>query len=322
MQMKKAIVFEGGGILGAAQPVIMKMLENSGAITPKDFSVFCGTSAGAINALGYSLNIPSNELIELWKGAKEKDLVPKYWWSFLRGKRKNNIDTFIEEKMFPLASNTISKNASCKDIYDATGNEFYSVAAVIQNYKGLIFGHDWNNIKASEAVKFSTSHPLVFDTNEFECPISGKVLDLSDGGIVQNCPVGILMDRNDIDEVICISLNFSENENVRYTNFLKVITKILEGIPVRNELFSYWMAQKKWKEKFRLINFQVDDAIDIFDVSKIPYIMDKAIEMKGAETILQQSFDEMFPFEKIAELEDRDMMDATIKILSVVGEKK
>jgi hypothetical protein len=103
---------------------------------------------------------------------------------------------------------------------------------------------------------------------------------LTDGGVVQNCPVIVLLDRPDVSEVLCVSLSSPGDSEAtgRITGFVDVMKSILNGMVLRNEFTSYMLGHNKWGEKFRVVNCQVGKDINIFDTDQIPYVMQEAKE--------------------------------------------
>lgn len=267
--MVKAICFEGGGILGAGQPSMLRALEDRKVYNPSEYTIFSGTSIGALNALMYALKLTTNQIIDVWKHAEEKKIMPKKRFSFT-GKRINLLKEFVEERI--LKVHGFPQDLTTKQLYEKFGNEFYSVAYVLQENKGVIFGHNQHDVRVSQAVKYSVSHPLKFDTNVYE--YNGKKYDLSDGGIIANCPVAVIGDRNDLDNIICLSV--TESGSVAYKRvegYIEVLKKIVEGTVSRNEFMTYAYANQRWGDKFQLWNVKLDKEVDIFDVSAIPYVM-------------------------------------------------
>lgn len=74
--MKTAWVQSGGGAAGSVQAGVIEALDQAGMRPQKIF----GTSAGALNAFGYS-NMGAAGLVDLWKSIKsEQDVFTGNWW--------------------------------------------------------------------------------------------------------------------------------------------------------------------------------------------------------------------------------------------------
>jgi len=286
---KKAIVFEGGGCLCAAQPVMLNNLHKRGIIDINDYDVFVGTSAGGLNAIGLGLGVSLDEMEHIWFTAEQKEIMPRKWFSPILKKRVNKIGDFVEEKL--LKPKGYTRYTTLGDIYSDTGKEIYTVATVLQNNKGIIFGHDWHDISIKDAGHFTVSHPIVFPTNMYVTKI-GSILDLTDGGVIQNCPTSVLAERTDIDEVLCVSVEGPETngKGKRYNSMISSLKRIVEGIVSRNEFVSYSVAFNRWGDNFKVWQCKMDNEIDIFEVKDIPYIMHQArifSTMGGPETMSQ-----------------------------------
>lgn len=267
--MSKAIVLPGGGVLCAAQPAMLQGLMNRDKIVLEEYTVFAGTSAGSMNALCLTIGMEIDHLVDLWQSIKEEEIMPKVWWSVFRGKRRNLIGKFVRERI--LKPNGYDTEITCKQLHDKTGKEFYAIATVLQNNKGIVFGHDWQDISVADACMYSVSHPLAFDSQSIT--INNITYDLTDGGVIQNAPVSLLIGRKDVTDVLCIDMANSFCTTERFTNFMSVIGRILSGTSNRNEALSYYIGFKTWGEKFKLWSCQFDKEVDIFDVKEIPYIM-------------------------------------------------
>ena len=270
----KALVFEGGGILACGQAALLHAFVSKGLINIKDFSVFVGTSGGAINAAALSLGFSIGDLVDLWIDSKEEDIMPKKSFFNFFGKRENKIDSFVSDKIIKKAG--YKPDTTVLGLYNFNKKELYTVATCLQNNKGIIFGHDYHNIPICNAVKFSTSHPIKFDTNTYE--YKGQVYDLTDGGLIQNCPVAVIANRSDIDEVVVISVSLSKDKETkkRYTSTFSVMERIISGVVERNEYMSYSYGSSIWKNKFKMINIVLDEDIDIFDMSVIAHIIERS----------------------------------------------
>lgn len=266
----KAIVFEGGGVLAAAQAEIIHALSTRKAINLEEYSIFVGTSAGAINALALAIRMDTSDIVKLWQTTKKEDIMPRSWWKVF-GKHENRLDMFVRERILP--SKHIPPTHTMQDLYAEDKTEFYTVATCLQNNKGVIFGHDWHNVDLGTAVKFTTSHPMKFNPNEYVH--NGITYDLSDGGLIQNCPVAVIANRTDLEEVLCISVSDRGRSVSRIKGWYDVLSSIVSGMVSRNEYMSYAFAESIWRERFKLIRCLVD-ARDIFDVDNIPSIMSQA----------------------------------------------
>lgn len=271
--MKNAILFEGGGILGSIHPVMLQEIFRIESFSLEDFSIFSGTSIGAINACFLICGYSVKELENLWKNAKEDEVIPKKWLSFVRG-RRNNIDNFL------LENNKLLKKypkINFKELYEETGKYLYTISTSLQHNRGLIFGKEYINIPVVQACKYSASHPLQFDPAIFINPKTKLTYYLTDGGIVENCPISPIFIHNDIENVISLATNCNAvKENIKY-NKINALKQIVKGIVPRNEFISYYNGFQKFQDKFYLYEALFPFDVDIFDFNLINRLM---IEVK------------------------------------------
>lgn len=278
----KVAIFEGGGVLGASTPILARRLREETGIDVSDFDVFGGSSIGALNGLVLSLGLSIEELYTLWCKVQEKDVMPKNWFSPFRGKRTNKLDQYVETL---LQDHGIDPNLTLHALQNQDPfKTFFSVATSLQTHKAVIFSPTspfTYSIRVADAVKYSVSHPVVFDPNYIDLGTLGEH-DLTDGGVISNCPVLALSDilKNEtIDQVVCFTnraYDKQKGRDKRYTSFTGVLSRVVSGLVERNEYTSYSLGFQLYGNRFGICDCQFSEDYDIFTTDNIPAIMREA----------------------------------------------
>jgi len=216
----KILSIDGGGIRGIIPAKIIseyedKMkLENPNYKIYEEFDLICGTSTGAILAIGLSLGIPAIELVKFYKDYA-RDIFPKWYFKILpQGARVLTTSIYSNKKL----------NQKLKEIFSkANGNIIpllydLKTKVCIPSYNGNVgeinvlktkhhadYTRDYK-IPAHDVALSSASAPVYFPPHSFEYDNhlgKGANINMIDGGIFANNPalIGILeaADKLDID---------------------------------------------------------------------------------------------------------------------------
>lgn len=197
-----AFALSGGGSRGALQAgALLALLERG--IRPQ---ILVGTSAGALNAAFLAID-PSLEraqqLVEIWSGARRKDLFPKtnleLWlnmaWNFVRGAdgflSTDRVRQFIEKNLPP----------EVRQFGEVKGARLYVTAADI-NWGVLYLWGDLPEGDLVEALLASSASPAIFP------PRFSAGHQLVDGAVVANVPASIAAAKG-ATEIYAINVGYA-----------------------------------------------------------------------------------------------------------------
>jgi len=214
------LVFEGGGVKGIAYIGAMSILEQRGILSK--IIRAGGTSAGAINALIFSLGYSVVEQREIMASTDFKAFMDDSW-GIIRDIRRlathfgwNKGDFFTEwigelinKKMgTPKATFADLKDSDCPDLYVIGTN-------LSTGYSEVFSAERYPKMELAKAVRISMSIPLFFAAVRY-----GDREDVYvDGGVMQNYPVKLFDREKYIDpdefEAMC-KTEYYNKENARF----------------------------------------------------------------------------------------------------------
>ncbi|MEI7511124.1 MAG: patatin-like phospholipase family protein [Candidatus Peregrinibacteria bacterium] len=189
--MPSALVLSGGGALGAAHIGVLKAVQNH-----YSFDTFAGVSAGAIVAAAYACGKSPEEIANILHSQNffslAFDFTPRNF-GILRGRKilsllekvfegKNFEDLLPEKQLF-------------------VGATDFSTGEQVILHSGSI----------AKAVRASLSIPLLFE------PFFHEGKWLVDGGISQNFPVDIVLDRFPQKEIIGVDVGTALHTNMDFS---------------------------------------------------------------------------------------------------------
>jgi len=223
--MIKNLVFEGGGVLGAAYGGSLQELESRKILSQIDR--VAGTSAGAITATLVALKYTAQEITDIINNANFNSFVhdsifTEMAFPFDGGLHTgNNLRIWIEGL---IAKKTCSAKSTFKQLHDLGFLDLKIVGANLTLEREEIFSYDTTpDMIVSDAVRISMSIPFYFDYVKKNCSscsdkakLNCKSKDtciLVDGGLFWNYPVGIF-DSGDIlnPETLGFRLGKSDQE--------------------------------------------------------------------------------------------------------------
>lgn len=245
---KWGLALGGGGLRGAANIGVLKVLEGEGVIP----DVLSGTSAGAIVASLYCSGLSAKDierrildligtdpegLGEVWEtnglfsSARDRFsfvIGGKFPKSFIRaifnikglmsGERvEKTLDRVLEQKTFNEVTRPLAVEAV--DLHTAELVAFVTPGSIREDLKtrDLVYIYD---AKLSEAVRASISVPVLFVPKEYK----GRYL--VDGGVKDNVPVGILRQMG-AKVVVAVDLG-KPGPSGEYDNVLSILIRSLE----------------------------------------------------------------------------------------------
>lgn len=193
-QKFKILVIDGGGIKGLYSASVLAELEKCYNIRLTDyFDLICGTSTGGLLALGASLGIPMEEIVnfyikrgpEIFSEKRPKSFLKKYWLKFKQALlcskyrqqplKKALIDVFQDKKLKD------SNNLICIPSID------------INVGRARVFKKDYDNLRTDDELSYvdvalaTTAAPTYFPIHE----ICGA--QYVDGGIWANNPIEVAL---------------------------------------------------------------------------------------------------------------------------------
>lgn len=195
----EAIALEGGAMLGQTYTGFKQRLEVHG-IEPRRLA---GTSAGAINALLWTLGLTAAEQRELqektdWSAWARSGAVRGFFRT-LAGRGINSIEPAREWLTALLEKRGLGAEINFRDLATATGRDLTVVVTrFVQRGEKLaaepfvISAHHAPEVKVREAVLASMAIPLFYPPIPLE--IAGKVWRCIDGGVSYNHPIDVWPD--------------------------------------------------------------------------------------------------------------------------------
>lgn len=266
----KILAIDGGGIRGIIPAKVLAEYElemkhrDANYSLYKEFNLICGTSTGAILAIGIGLGIPVIELVNFYK-VFAKEIFPQWYFKILpQGARVLATSIYSNKKLrqklkevYSKANNGIPpllndlKTKVCIPTYNGNLGEIN----ILKTKHHVDYTRDYK-LPAHEVALSSASAPVYFPPHSFEYSNefgSGVNINMIDGGIFANNPalIGILEAADKLD------INFSKIKVVSIgTGKGKQIIK-RSWVPKN---FWYWFVPKP-----RLLEMILDSQSQITD---------------------------------------------------------
>ncbi|WP_170878427.1 CBASS cGAMP-activated phospholipase [Daejeonella lutea] len=205
----RILSIDGGGIRGLIPAKILAELESQLSIADPNkklydyFDLICGTSTGAILAIGVALGIPAKDLVKFYK-EHAKAIFPK-WYFFSRQAKALISPIYSNKQLRRLLKDTYSRTNNGRDpllndmktkvcIPSFNGNTGEINILKTKHHKD--YTRDYK-LPAYEVALSSASAPVYFPPNSFTYDNelgSGFNINMIDGGIFANNPslIGLL----------------------------------------------------------------------------------------------------------------------------------
>lgn len=187
---KKALILSGGGARGAYQAGVFRYLQE------QDYhpDVICGTSVGAINAVGIASGRTSEQIVQLWKKIEARKIMHISFWKYFKD--------IIRRKFTPVADPTplrllLNEQMQYSHLQQPDAPQVYISAVNILTSEVRYFT---NAEITMDHVMASASIPLVFPWQM----IDGT--PYWDGGIMANTPILPAIEQ-EVDEIIVVFLS-------------------------------------------------------------------------------------------------------------------
>ena len=214
------LALSGSGVIGLAYIGALEIIAEK--LQPiSEFKQIVGTSVGSILAIMCALHYSPAEMKQIILDLDLKELADNKIYSlnlgiadilklvvFHKGYGCNS-GNFLQNWVDGLIKEKVGKsNATFADLKNAQKfADIYITAANISKHEMTVFSaQDTPDIVISEAVRASTSVPILFDAME----IRGNIY--VDGGIYDNYPINIFSE--DLDNVLGISFNEHPMKNI------------------------------------------------------------------------------------------------------------
>lgn len=182
--MKKVLTLDGGGVRGLYSAIILQRIEKDcGVNIHHFFDLIVGTSTGSILASAIALNIPLEEISELYIN-ESKNIFKKRWFSlcgmYKSKYKKEGLNNLLKKKFGqkklkdidkPLM--IISSNLLENSVYIYKSNYLSKIEGYTRDGETLL----------SQAILSSCSAPTYFDPHKIK-----ENIFLCDGGIWANNP--------------------------------------------------------------------------------------------------------------------------------------
>lgn len=238
--MEKAfniLSIDGGGIRGIIPAKLLSELERTlQEKTGKKhlyehFDLICGTSTGAILAIGLSLGVPASELMDFYKNYA-RIIFPKWYLKILPSKSRVLVSSIYSskqlrrklEEVFTTANNgklpliNDLKTNICIPTFNGNEGEIN----VLKTKHNPEYNRDFK-LPAHEAALASASAPVYFPPHSFTYSNEfgkGHLINMIDGGIFANNPalIGVLeaTDKlhNPIDSIKLLSIGTGRGKHI------------------------------------------------------------------------------------------------------------
>lgn len=207
----KILSIDGGGIRGLIPAKVLAELERElGDENPdfrlyQEFDLICGTSTGAILAIGIALGIPARELVDFYK-QYAKEIFPKWYFKILpqnarilattlysnKNLRQKLKDTFSKANGGDIPLMNDLKTKICIPSFNGNLGEIN----ILKTKHHEVYTRDYK-LPAHEVALASASAPVYFPPHSFSFDNEfgkGTNVNMLDGGIFANNPslIGIL----------------------------------------------------------------------------------------------------------------------------------
>ena len=210
--MIKNLIFEGGGVLGAAYGGALQELDERNIY--RNIEKTAGTSAGAITATLVALKYTPKEITDIICNADfhsfvNDGILSELWFFFNKGLHTGK--NFVIWMELLIHNKTGIKNITFRQLHDSGGyRDLYIVGSNLTYGIEEIYSYENSpDMVISEAVRTSMSIPFYFDYVEKKCTTCGQKSKykcnsiskciLVDGGLYWNYPVGIFDNGDNIN---------------------------------------------------------------------------------------------------------------------------
>lgn len=188
--MERALILSGGGARGAFQVGVLKFLEETGWKP----DLICGTSVGAINAVGLGCGMNPDQLAHIWKTYNRRKitrLTPKnFILSFFSGRR---FDPFMKtEHLRAMLEEHVNL-----DVLRKSKTEIIITAINMATSQLTYFSH---RVITVDHIMASSAMPMAFPWQY----IDGE--PYWDGGLIANTPVIPALERG-VKEIVAVLLS-------------------------------------------------------------------------------------------------------------------
>lgn len=235
----KNLVFEGGGVKGAAYVGSMQVLDEKGILP--NITRVGGTSAGAINAVLMGLNYSLSEIDaflkdpDLFKSFQDSDFgFFRDTWRLLRNFGWNKGDVFYQWMSDRVAQKTGNPQATFADIEAMKDKQgFRSIHLIGTNLSTAffeVFSYETTpNMSIADAARISMSIPLFFKAirkPRKDNPQENNIY--VDGGVLNNYPVRLFDRRKFVSKAEdCFIPDYYQSAN---SLFLKAQPEVSEYV--------------------------------------------------------------------------------------------
>ena len=232
----KSMVFSGGGQTFFTFYGILKQSELKGFWNYDNIESVYGTSAGAMLAIFFALNIEWDVLDNYIIKRPWEKIFDLSLHSLSNIVEKNGIfnKNTICEIFRPLLSlKEIDENVTLKEFYEITKKDVHIFTSEVNSFKSIDLNYkthpDWKLLDAAYA---SCCVPLIFE------PIIDGSCCYIDGGMLQDFPINEAMEKYDENEIFAIKKYGKEIQNIYsdtnlidFVNimFVKSLKKILNS---------------------------------------------------------------------------------------------
>jgi len=195
----RILSLDGGGYLGLATAAFLEATEHHFQTTCHEkFNFFCGTSTGAIIALGLAAGKTARDIRELYKR-----LGPRVFWNPLPGMKairflKGFFTSRYSNRALKRALDEAFEDETIGDILANRGKRILVPAFCLTTGFPRIFKTDYaselslhNNYRIADLAMASSAAPVYFPVYPIQAPSSGVVEEFCDGGVFANHP-GVL----------------------------------------------------------------------------------------------------------------------------------
>lgn len=242
---KLGLALGGGGCRGIGHIGALKAFEELGI----KFDYIAGTSAGSIVASLYALGISADEMIEIVKGIKKKDIM-KGSIPFFRPSKSERLEELLNKvygDVMVFSEMKVPLSVVCTDI--KTGKEV---------------DFDYGNV--SKVVSGSCAVPGVFT------PVVYEGMHLVDGGLRNNVPVDVVK-KMGANVVFAIDVNHLRGTGTDSLSTISVLTSTI-GI----------MMQAKVDKTLEMADLIFEPSLETFSPLKFEGI-DEMIQI-GYDTVM------------------------------------
>lgn len=205
----KNLVLSGGSLKGISEVGAVKKLIEEGLLDLKKLKAVAGTSAGAMFGTLIVLGFSIDEIWDFLYCLDMKKIVNPNFFMLL--KKCGIEDGQIIHNLFEeiLTKKTGTKHINFKQLYKITKIHFTVVGSCLTTKKVVYYDHiNTPNFKVSMAIRISISIPGFFT------PVTIDNNKYIDGGVLNNYPINLFLDK--LDETVGILICSEFNTSYKY----------------------------------------------------------------------------------------------------------